>query len=329
MKPKIISVSRRTDIPAFYGDWFMGRLADGYAGYVNPFGGQRYLVDLRPENVLCFVFWSKNYAPFLPHLQTLQDRGYRAYFNFTITGLPSEFESNLVPSSEAVATLKSLSDMHSPAHINWRYDPIVLSDRTPAAWHIDRFDELAEQLQGHVERCYFSFAVQYGKVQRSFSDFQRRTGVTIEDPDLAARRELAETLADIAAAYGMTLHTCCGDDLITDRIFKAHCIDGEIIRKLFAAGGSYKVVPTRKECGCCESADIGKYDTCPHGCIYCYANINKRQAEQSHARHDPASVFLGYSKAQSDEWMQDLAAPMAVETSSSIGLNTVQLPLFP
>ncbi len=318
MKSRIVSVSRRTDVPAFYGEWFMNRIADGYAGYVNPFGGQRYLVDLRPQAVHCFVFWSKNYGPFLDRLASLDDLGYRAYFNYTITGLPLDFESNLVPPEEAVESLGRLSETFSPEHINWRYDPVVLSNLTPAEWHLERFRSLAAALEGRVKRCYFSFAVQYGKVQRSFSEFQKRTGIVMRDPDLEQRRELAGAMADIAGAYGMTLHTCCGDDLVNDRIFKAHCIDADIIRRLFREDVSFKALPTRKECGCCESADIGKYDTCPHGCIYCYANINKRQAAESHERHDPASVFLGYSKAQSDEWMRELVVPGDQEPETAI-----------
>lgn len=327
IKSRIVSVSRRTDIPAFYGDWFMRRLDDGYAGYVNPFGGQRYLVDLRPENVICFVFWSKDYAPFMDRLQTVIDMGYRAYYNFTITGLPSIFECNLTPTDTAVDTLKRLAAMSGPAHINWRYDPIVISDATPFDWHVGRFGELATRLRGAVERCYFSFACLYGKVQRNFLEFESRHQIKIHDSDLDTRRRLAGTLADIAAANDMTMHTCCGDDLINDRIFKAHCVDAEIIRKLFdPSGQTFKKVPTRKECGCYESADIGAYDTCPHGCIYCYANINKQRAIDRHADHDPESVFLGWSKEQSDEWMQDLVVPS--DTAVPEPDKAMQLSLF-
>ncbi len=326
IKPRIISASRRTDIPAFYGDWFMNRVREGYAGYVNPFGGQRYLVDLHPENVICFVFWSKNYAPFMAHLDALADIGYRSYFNFTITGLPSIFECNLVPPKDAVDSLKRLAAKTSPAHINWRYDPIVVSDATPFDWHIERFGQLAAQLEGAAKRCYFSFASLYGKVQRNFAEFQNRYGQNIQDPDLATRKRLAGMLADIAATHGMTMHTCCGDDLISDRIFKAHCVDADIIRQLFdSSGTAFKKIPTRKECGCYESADIGAYDTCPHGCIYCYANINKQRAVDRHAAHDPESVFLGWPKDQSEEWMQDLALP---EPAAATKEEPAQLCLF-
>ena len=306
MKQRIISVSRRTDIPAFYGDWFMNRVKAGFAGYVNPFGGQKYLVDLRPESVMCFAFWSKNYAPFLPHLRTLTAMGYRSFLNFTITGLPKAFECNLVDTDEAIGTLKSLAGLFSPQHISWRYDPIVISDQTPFDWHVERFGNLASRLHGATERCYFSFAIQYGKVQRNFDDFQRRNPVHIEDPDLETRRRLADQLADIAIDHGMTLYTCCGDLLVGERIRKAHCVDGDIIRSLYDPSGAvFKTVPTRKECGCAESTDIGAYDTCPHGCIYCYANVNKDKACQANRRHDPAAPFLGFSREQGETWEQE------------------------
>ena len=324
MKQRIISASRRTDIPAFYGDWFMNRIRAGVVGYVNPFGGQKYLVDLRPESVLCFAFWSKNYAPFLSHLQTLTDMGYRSYFNFTITGLPREFECNLVEADEAVATLRRMADMFSPRHTNWRYDPIVISDRTPFDWHVARFAELASRLRGATERCYFSYAIQYGKVERSFRDFQQRQGVRIEEPDAATRRRLADAMADIADANGMTLYSCCGDALVGGRIRKAHCVDGDVIRSLFAeTGPGIKAVPTRKECGCAESTDIGAYDTCPHGCVYCYANINKDKAARLHAEHDPESAFLGYPGTMSTAWLSEFlgrATPVAERSCGQMNL---------
>jgi len=310
MKARIISASRRTDIPAFYGDWFMNRVKAGFAGYVNPFGGRKHLVDLRPESVVCFAFWSKDYAPFLPHLRTLTAMGYRSYFNFTITGLPKAFEGNVAGPHKTVDTLKRLAGMFSPRHISWRYDPIIISDQTPFDWHVERFADLAARLRGATERCTFSFATRYGKVERNFDDFQRRNKVRIEDPDPETRRRLAGALADIAGAHGMTLSSCCGDALVGGRVRKAHCVDGDIIRSLLDLGGAvFKAAPTRKECGCVESVDIGAYDTCPHGCIYCYANINKEKAEKLRATHEPDTAFLGHPKAVSDAWVKEAARP--------------------
>lgn len=304
---RIISVSRRTDIPAFYVEWFMNRLKAGFAGYVNPFGGQKYLVSLKPEDVIAFVLWSKNYSPFIEYLRIIESMGYKFYFNYTITGLPNIFECNLVETEIAIEALKEMSRMYSPKHISWRYDPIIISDVTDYAFHVQHFEEMASSLEGHVERCYFSYAIQYGKVQRNFEKFQKQQRVRIDDPSLEMKLQLAGELADIASQHGIKMMTCCGDYLIGSNIVKAHCVDGEIIKELFYKSGiSYSEKPTRKECGCTVSTDIGTYDTCPHGCIYCYANVNKDVATKRFNNHDSNSAFLGYSKGESDRWVTDL-----------------------
>jgi hypothetical protein len=251
---RIISVSRRTDVPAFYGDWFMARLKEGFAGVVNPFGGQRCIVSLRPQDVVCFVFWSKNFAPFLEDLEAIDRMGYKFYFNYTVTGLPNVFESN-VEKQAAIETLKQLSQMYSPLHINWRFDPVIISSICDSDFKID----------------------------------------------------LANELAAIAEHHGIQMFSCCGDYLVNERIKKAHCIDGSIVEQLFSPTDFlYSYKPTRKECGCTESADIGTYDTCPHGCIYCYANMNKPKALEAFENYDKSSAFLGYSKPQSDRWLAEI-----------------------
>jgi len=300
---RIISASRRTDVPAFYGDWFMRRLREGYAGVVNPFGGKRYLVSLRPEDVSCFVFWSKDFTPFIEHLDALDRLGYRFYFNHTLTALPAIFESR-VDKDAALKTLLYLSERYSPRHINWRFDPIVFSDIADDAFYLDAFHRLAARLAGRVERCYFSFVSLYSKVKRNFQQIQERTGVRVIDPHADEKIALAERLASIAQRHGIQMYSCCGEYLVRPSIQKAHCIDGAIIQQLFSPDGfEYKDKPTRKECGCTESVDIGTYDTCPHGCIYCYANANKATADRAFDNHDPDSAFLGYPKAQSDAWI--------------------------
>jgi len=304
---KIISVSRRTDIPAFYSDWFMNRLKEGYAGYVNPFGGQKYIVSLKPEDVTCFVFWSKNYKPFIKKLETIKEMGYKFYFNYTITGLPQIFECNLVEKDIAIEKLKELSSLYSQKHINWRYDPIIISEATDYNFHVKNFENIASTLEGYVERCYFSYAIQYGKVKRNFDKFQSENNIKIVEPDANLRIKLANELADIAGNHGIKMLTCCGDNLLSQKIAKAHCVDGKIIEELFYKKG-FKLgeKPTRKECGCTDSADIGSYDTCPHGCIYCYANMNKKVANIRYEHHDKDAAFLGYSKADSDKWIEDV-----------------------
>jgi hypothetical protein len=303
---RIISVSRRTDIPAFYGDWLMTRIKEGIAGVVNPFGGQRYIVPLKPEDVICFVFWSKNFTPFLDKLKTLDSLGYRFYFNYTVTGLPGIFESNVDKQTD-VESLKELSRIHSPEHINWRFDPIIISSITDRDFWLRAFQELAYELEGYVRRCYFSFVVNYGKVVRNFAEFEKSHNLKIFETDSDFKIELANELADIAAGHGIQMYSCCGGYLVNDKIKKARCIDGSIIEELFSPDNfSYSEKPTRKECGCTESIDIGAYDTCPHGCIYCYANMNKPKAYTAFKNHDPTSAFLGYSKPQSDQCLAEI-----------------------
>jgi hypothetical protein len=305
----IVSVSRRTDVPAFYGEWFRKRIEGGYVGYVNPFGGQKYVVSLKPENVIAFVFWSRNYGPFLEDLRSLDEKGYRFYFNFTITGLPNHFEPNVKPLDDLIGTCKELSTRYSPKHINWRYDPIIVSNVTPFEYHLERFGYIARSLEGAVERCYFSFAIFYNKVKRNVAKLNRGKGILVTDPEPSKKQELAGRLADIASEHGISLYTCCGDYLKSDSIHKASCVDANIIADLFY-GGRLNVPrkPTRKECGCFASVDIGAYDTCVHGCVYCYANINKTVAEKRYKEHAPTSVFLGYSIEESDEWLKNSEA---------------------
>lgn len=303
---RIISVSRRTDIPAFYGNWFMARLKDGFAGVVNPFGGQRYIVSLKPEDVVCFVFWSKNFTPFIENLKIVENMGYKFYFNYTVTALPRVFETN-VEKQAAIETLKQLSKMYSPQRINWRFDPIVISSICDRDFYIKAFGELASQFAGYVERCYFSFVTEYSKVKCNFVELQRTQGVRVIESGENFKVDLANELATIAGRYGIRMFSCCGDYLVGGAISKAHCIDGSLIEQLFYPEGlQYTEKPTRKQCGCAESTDIGTYDTCPHGCVYCYANVNKQKAYKAFHNHDKDSVFLGYSKSESERWLEEI-----------------------
>ncbi len=140
----IISISRRTDIPAFYSDWLMHRLRRGRAGYLNPFGGKKCAVSLLPEDVLFIVFWSKNYQPLLQHLDELDRMGYKFYFHFSITGQPKQLEVNTIPWEKAVEQAQQLSQRYSSQHVLWRFDPIVLSSVT----YVD---------QTHTNQVYATF----------------------------------------------------------------------------------------------------------------------------------------------------------------------------
>jgi hypothetical protein len=279
--PGIVSVSRRTDVPAYYADWFMQQVERGYVTYPNPMSFKPVRLSLRPEDVLFIVFWTRNARPLEKHFDRLEGLYQRAYyFHFTINGLPKTLETNNPPLEFAISTFLRLAERY-PNQVFWRYDPIVLSDLTPPSYHVEKFGQLAERLRGATQRCYFSFVSWYLKVRRNFAKSAREQDAHFRDADLAERLEIVRQLAPIAAANSMTLHSCCQDALCAvNGIAKAHCVDIETIREI--APDRYRklrAAPTREDCGCYESRDIGYYDSCPHGCIYCYANLNRAKAK--------------------------------------------------
>jgi hypothetical protein len=287
--PLVISASRRTDIPAFYMPWLMHRLAEGAVSYPNPFSGQVHEVSLRPEDVHSIVFWSKHYGPLLPHLDALTERGYRFYCHYTITGAPRALEPHVPDWRYNVEVLHELAARTSPRHVQWRFDPIVLTDEIGPLDVVDRFRQLASALEGATTRCYFSFATYYGKVERRL----RQAGVRYVNPPLDIKQRLVRALADIADEHAITLHACCQDMLIGDRVQQAHCIDGDLLAELFPDRPlKARANPTREGCGCIASRDIGMYDTCPFGCVYCYANQSHDRAVAHRHAHDPAGSMV-------------------------------------
>lgn len=292
----VISASRRTDIPAFYPEWFINRIRDGYVRWMNPFSKAIYQVSLLPEDVSAIVFWSKNYQPLLPYLDELDAGGYRMLFHFTITGLPQVFEPRVPETAELTECARILSRRYGADAVLWRYDPVLFSILTDQQYHLDRFTNLCSELGGSVKSCYFSFAIFYGKVLRNTQALKNETEIVCHNLEIDDRIALANTLADIAADHGIEMRSCCGDYLLGDKIKKAHCVNAELLQRLFPDKvGNLAQHPTRKECGCFESKDIGTYGTCPHGCVYCYANTNAQAALRSCGKHDPHSDVLGLS----------------------------------
>ncbi|MBI2842980.1 MAG: DUF1848 domain-containing protein [Armatimonadetes bacterium] len=290
---KVISASRRTDIPAFYSEWFINRIRDGYVRWVNPFSGAVHRASLRPEDVMAFVLWSKNYMPLLPYLNEIDTNGYRMLFHFTITGLPKEFEPNVPDTADLVECARSLSDRYGADAVLWRYDPVLISNVTDRRYHPRRFEELCAALEGAVKRCYFSFVVFHRKVQRNTETLRGKTGVVCYDLSTADRIETANALSDIASGHGIEMFSCCGDYLVDGRIKKAHCTDAELLHRLYPDRMRHLAnFPVRDGCGCCECTDIGAYDTCAHGCVYCYANASPQSALWNYERHNPRLDML-------------------------------------
>lgn len=272
----------------------MNRVRAGFVRWLNPFSKVAHQTSLRPEDVMALVFWSKNYLPLMPHLDELDARGFRMLFHLTINGLPPALEPWVPDAARLVECARILSGRYGADAVLWRYDPVVISTVTDRQYHLDRFGELCSAIKGSVRRCYFSFAVFYRKVGRNAEELRRETGIVCHDVPASERIEIAGALADIAAVYGIEMLSCCGDYLVGGRIRKAHCLDAELLYRLYPDRiGRLDRLPTREGCGCCESTDIGAYDTCPHGCVYCYANARPQTAINNYRRHDPNSDMLG------------------------------------
>ena len=285
----IVSVSRRTDIPALYGDWFINRVKEDYAEYVNPFYPvNKYKVSLKPDDVICFVLWSKDFKPFMKHFDYLDERGYNLIFHYTITGYPEIYEANIPKLKKSLETFKKISKRYSTKQIQWRYDTILFTSDLNKEFHLDNFKKIASSLEGYTERCYFSFINLYSKVKKRVKDL-----ILLDEHTKESEKELANDLADVSLKHGIQLTSCCGDYLISSKIKKGSCIDGDLVKELFNPEDyKPKPQPTRKECNCVESKDIGRYDTCIHGCLYCYANGDITTSREYYKIHDYKSSLL-------------------------------------
>jgi sugar phosphate isomerase/epimerase len=273
---EIISASRRCDIPAFHADWFVNRLHAGWAEYRNPFGPGVHRVSLAPDDVRAIVFWTRNPAPLVPHLDELDRLGYKYYFHFTITGLPPELDPWSPPKDAAVQELRRLSQRLGTKRVLWRFDPLLASDVSPLVEQQRWFEILAGELAGLTERCYISFATFYAKAARRLGE----AGVEWRDPGVGEKIEFAGELSEIAQRHGIAIYACCSQEIVGGSIQRAHCVDAELIEELWPLGRAIPPIrPTRRGCGCHASRDIGAYDTCGHGCLYCYASTARSSPE--------------------------------------------------
>lgn len=284
----IISASRRTDIPAFYSDWFMERIKDGFVLVRNPLNiHQVSKIKLTPDVVDFIVFWTKNPEPLLNKLDKLQDYNY--YFQFTLNSYDTDIEEYVPNKGKYVlSTFKKLSDMIGKEKIIWRYDPILINDKYSIDYHLKNFEKLAKQLSGYTEKCTISFIDLYRKTEHNLKD------VNIKPFDDTTIRKIAKDLVCIAQNYNLKMDTCAEKiDLSDYGIEHAHCIDADLMEKL--TNYQYclnKDKNQRKECGCVESIDIGAYNTCKNGCKYCYANYNRQCVINNCAQQENNSELL-------------------------------------
>jgi len=305
--PWIISASRATDIPAFYSDWFFDKLEKGYVQWINPFN------RLKPQyvsfaNTRAIVFWTKNPAPIIPLLKKLEERDIACYFQFTLNDYEAEgFEPGVPPLDKRIETFKALSETLGKERVIWRFDPLLITDKSTPDQLISKINRLGKIIHPFTEKLVFSFAdiSNYKNVMNNL----KRTGINYHEFDTATMIDMARKISEINKPWQLKLATCGESiDLVSLGIEHNKCIDDDLIlritdtqarnakfdkflghgrqKDLFDQDETFKTKDLkdkgqRRECGCIYSKDIGSYNTCTHGCIYCYANSSPVSAKNN------------------------------------------------
>ena len=284
----ILSVSRRTDIPNYYSEWFFNRIREGFFYVKNPMNPHQISrVNISPEVVDCIVFWTKNPYNMMDRLDELADYPY--YFQFTLTGYGRDMEPNIPDKRDVlIPVFQQLSGKLGKERVIWRYDPILLNERYTMAYHLKAFREIADNLAGYTEKVIISFVDFYTKMRRNTAGQNIRQ---ITDQEML---EAAGEIALLAKERGLVVESCAEHvDLRSVGIEHGCCIDKKLIERMigYKLNGS-KDRNQRPECGCLESVDVGTYNTCKNGCRYCYANFNHTLVKRGTELYDPESPLL-------------------------------------
>lgn len=292
----IISASRRTDIPALYSEWFINRLREGHFLIPNPRNPNRLSrIDVSPENVDCIGFWTKNPIPMLDKLGLLDLMGYPFYMQFTLTPYDKTIEPGLPAKTELLRAFIDMSKQIGAVRSVWRYDPVIVDARHSIKWHTEQFTCMCEMLHTYTHRCVISFVDPYKSLSNQFFALTR-----------AEMTGIASAFSVVAAKYDIVIYTCAEDvDLSSHGIQHGACIDQHLIEQVIDRRITAKRdANQRSACRCIESVDIGAYDTCPHGCAYCYATSDRKTVMRRVAVHDPyAPMLTGYTNG--DETITD------------------------
>ncbi|MBO4727207.1 MAG: DUF1848 domain-containing protein [Spirochaetaceae bacterium] len=291
----IINTGLRTDIPAFFADWFINRIKAGYVCVRNPYNRNQvteYL--LNPDVVDLLVFCSKNPIPLVTLLKSSDVlHPFRQFWFVTITPYESEIEPNVPDKQLVIESFKELSCKLGINSVCWRYDPIFVNEKYTVDFHISAFRKMSEQLSGFTETCVISFIDLYKKVQKNFSS---AIEVSTTEQEI-----ICKEFVKIGKRYNISVKTCGESRSLAE--FGADvsgCMTKEVFEK--AAGCRLdipKMRQNRKECACILTADIGEYNTCSHFCKYCYANYDRQSVIRNNKFHDKNSAFLiGTSEPQ-------------------------------
>ncbi len=281
----IINTGQRTDIPAFYAEWFANRIRAHFVMVRNPFNPKLVTkYRLTPDVVDLIGFCTKNPEPMLQSMDLLKE--FHQFWYVTITPYGKEIEPHVPNKGKVLDSFRRLSEIVGARCTGWRYDPVFISETYPAERHIRAFEYIAKELSGFTRTAVISFIDLYEKTRRNFPEVKT---VCAED-----RMTLGKAFADIAKRYGMVLRPCAeGTELAKFGADCSGCMTVAMYEQ--AIGQRLKVpgyTPARKECACYLGGDIGAYHACGHLCRYCYANYDADTVRGNMRRHDPASPLL-------------------------------------
>ena len=282
----IINTGSRTDIPAYYSEWFYNRIKEGYVLTRNPYYPEqvsRYRLTPDVVDVICFC--SKNPEPMLKRLKELD--AFRQLWFVTITPYGKEIEPGVPDKARVMDSFKTLSDMVGMKAISWRYDPIFITEKYSLEFHIRSFEKMADNLKGYTDNCVISFIDLYEKTKRNFPGIKE---VLRKD-----REKIGEEFVRIGQKYGIAIRSCCeGAELKKYGVDTQGCMTKAVVERAIDLSLSIpkSKKPAREICSCLLGNDIGVYNTCAHGCIYCYANYDKRTVLKNMNMHKPDSPFL-------------------------------------
>ena len=280
----VISASRRTDIPAFYLDWFMAQVDRGYFEVTNPYNRKVSIVTAAPELVHTIVFWSKDFGTFLKRGigEQLQKRGFHLFFNFTLNSDAPRLEPRVPTLAERLRQLECLSSRFDSRAINWRFDPVCFYkiNGSRIKNNLHDFTRIADKAaRCGISRCITSFMDDYAKIRKRIKSI---TGFSFTSPSPEKKVSILQEMEKKLRPDKIRLYTCCEKELLdllptNPGIDSSACIPNNLLVELY--GGNLSVKKdcgqrVNKGCGCKVSSDIGSYHLhpCYHSCLFCYAN---------------------------------------------------------
>lgn len=285
----VLNVSGRTDVVAFYTEWFMNRYKEGFVDVRNPFN-PKLVSRIYFSDVDAIVFCTKNPTPILKYIDKIKQP---ILFHITLTPYKKDIEPNVLPKGIIIESIKKLSKLIDKDNIYVRYDPIFISDKYNLDYHIKSFDSLCSKLNGYVKHIIISFMDEYKNVRKNDYIIKSKQ---ITDLDYEI---IGKNFSKIAECYNMTIQTCSEERNLVEYGFqKKDCISHELAFKL-TGKTNFKSWKARnnKNCKCIEMVDIGMYNTCKHYCKYCYANYDEKNIEKNVKLHDKnSSLLIGYLK---------------------------------